>query len=321
MEQLNFKGIKLLVVGDVMVDRYLEGRVSGQSPEADVPIFRKRSVSIYPGGAANVAANISNLGAQSYLIGTVGNDVIGHQLKDLINGDSSIHNRIITLNDRITTVKTRIISDKIHLARIDEENDEPLSSNQEEMVINHITECIEAINPDGLIFQDYNKGILTHNTIIHTIETCKEKNIATFVDPKFDNLMSYRGVTLFKPNKRELEFLLQDKVSIYELQNTDVLRRLKDRLDCRYLVVTLGGSGIIYVDDHNLQHIQGVDRNVIDVCGAGDTVIASLASAICAGFSIHKSSFIANLAGGLVCEESGVQPIKLHHLEKEIQKF
>ena len=317
MSRLNFERAKILVVGDVMIDRYLEGRISGISPEADVPVFRKKSDSHYLGGAANVAVNISNLGGEAILIGLVGCDDSGLKMRSILADYSRIHDHILQVPERITTIKTRIINENKHVIRIDTEDDTPINNTDEEKLIQSINNAIKVHTPNGLLFQDYNKGVLTPNVISHTITKCHKLGIKIYVDPKFENIENYLGVTVFKPNKKELEFLLQSRISIQEMMNGGELIELRKRLQCEYLVITISDSGIIYVDDLGIQHIPGITRKVIDVCGAGDTVISVIATALSCGYKIDETIQLANIAGGQVCEHSGVKPIDFQKLASE----
>jgi rfaE bifunctional protein kinase chain/domain len=316
MSELKFEGRKIIVIGDVMIDRYLEGNVSGISPEADVPVFRKQAVSNYLGGAANVAVNISNLGAKSILVGLRGDDESGKELKTLLDENPNIIDYTIT-SPRITTVKTRIISDNKHLIRIDSEDDRVISESVESQLLQKIQQAINEQSPEGVIFQDYNKGLLTPHVITETISICRKSGIKTFVDPKFYNIEAYRHATLFKPNKKELEYLIQEQLSIEEMKSGELLMSLRQRMDCQILVVTVGGDGIIYVDDRGIHHCKAIYRNIVDVCGAGDTVISILATALCSEVSTDHAVSLANIGGGQVCGLSGVKAVNYTELTKE----
>ncbi|NNF32663.1 MAG: hypothetical protein HKN68_01050 [Saprospiraceae bacterium] len=316
MSELKFEGRKIIVIGDVMIDRYLEGNVAGISPEADVPVFRKQAVSNYLGGAANVAVNISNLGAKAILIGLRGNDPIGAELKSLLDENLNIIDYTITC-PRITTVKTRIISDDKHLIRIDSEDNRVVSESIEVQLLQQIQKAIKEECPDGIVFQDYNKGMLTPNIITEVIALSKNMGIKTFVDPKFQNIEAYRHATLFKPNKKELEYLIQEQLSIGEMKSGEILESLRQRMDCKFLVVTVGADGIIYVDNRGIHHHPAIDQDIVDVCGAGDTVISILATALCSDYSIDDAVVLANIGGGQVCGVSGVKAVNYTELKKE----
>lgn len=311
----NFKGKKIAVIGDMMLDCYFWGEVNRISPEAPVPIVELESEFYRPGGAANVALNILTLGANPIPIGVIGDDRHGKIFMDIINENGITKEGLFIDKARPTTAKVRIIAKNQQILRVDREKKNNISEEMENEIINYIKDKINEF--DALIFEDYNKGVLTENIIKETLKLAIQSNKLTSVDPKVNNFFEYKKSILFKPNKKETEnavgFKIKDEA---DLQKAGEI--LKEKLDCKYLLITLGeeGSAIFYNEDKYIK-IPTKARKVADVSGAGDTVIATATIALAAGADILEAAYLANLAGGLACEQVGVVPISLEDLFKE----
>lgn len=303
-----FNQLRIAVVGDVMVDAYIRGKVSRLSPEAPVPIVANAKKEDRLGGAANVALNLVALGVQTQLFSVIGNDEAGDTLEKLLKNEN-IATGLIKSSDRLTTIKTRIIGNNQHILRVDTEQTNEITSKEENQLIEAIKEAIST-GLDALIFEDYNKGVLSEKVISEIISLAKENNIITTVDPKKTNFFSFKGVTLFKPNLKELkEGLGRDfkfeEFQLFEQAVIDLEAELKNEIS----FVTLSEHGVYIKKGIERKLLPAHFRNIADVSGAGDTVIAVATSCLAAGMAPHEMANIANLAGGLVCEMSGVVAI------------
>ncbi len=318
-----FESLTALVVGDVMIDAYYWGKVERISPEAPVPVVQVQKKENRLGGAANVALNIKNLGAKAIICSVVGDGLHGDFFRTALKENGFTTEGIIDSPERMTTIKTRVISQGHHLLRVDEEITTPLSATDER----HLLDCIKAIlhrqKIDVIIFEDYNKGVLTEKVISTVIGWAKEKSIPTAVDPKKDNFFEYGNVTLFKPNLKELKEGLKldfDKHNMESLKHAVI--QLEERLNSDITLVTLSEQGIICKDTKGFHIESAHPREILDVSGAGDTVIAVASLVLAAGASSNDITSIANLAGGLVCEKVGVMPVDRETLLQEaIQKL
>lgn len=318
----NFNRVTALVIGDVMVDSYLWGRVDRISPEAPVPVVQITHKEDRLGGAANVALNVAALGAKPIICAVAGTDINGKILTEIMESRNMHTGGILHSDDRPTTVKTRVISSQQHIVRIDEESLKPLNTKEETEFIAIIKGLIENEKPEVIIFEDYNKGVLTERVIEEVIALAKAKDIPTTVDPKKDNFFAYKGVTLFKPNLKELVEGL--KVDINKKDRTSLesaVDKLEKILGNEISLITLSELGVYMKDNGKSYHIPAHIRNISDVSGAGDTVIsvASLCLALDTDRTLMAS--LANLAGGLVCEEVGVVPINKERLLEESKKL
>ena len=318
----NFKNKKILVIGDVMLDRYMIGSVQRISPEAPVPVVELQKEEERLGGAANVALNIISLGAEVVLASVVGNDNYGQRIIELCLQNKIDSRTILKLDSRPTTVKTRILGNKQQLLRVDYEMKEYLNEEDENQFLNHILSSITN-EFDAVIFEDYNKGLLSEKIIQKLIKACKKNNIVTAVDPKLKNFFAYKGVTLFKPNLKELRegtgksFNFPADKSDFE----GAVTLLNQQLQNTYTFVTLSENGVAITDHNQMNYIDAHIRNISDVSGAGDTVIAVATLCLCSGCSMKEIAQISNLAGGLVCEKSGVVSIDNNELFDEVEKL
>lgn len=306
-----FKTKRILVLGDVMIDAYILGKVHRVSPEAPVPIVSLNKQEERLGGAANVALNLKSLGATPVLCAVVGNDREGQRLRELMQEQEMIVDGIVSSSDRVTTVKTRVIGNNQQLLRIDAEDTHPLVQTEAIAFLNTVRGFIEEGNIDAIIFEDYNKGLLTPFVIEQTIGMAKAAGVLTAVDPKKDNFLAYKGVTLFKPNLKELNEGVGIQCSFTNRNSFDkAVQKLETVLANGITFVTLSEHGVYIKSKQGEEHIPAHVRNISDVSGAGDTVISVATLCLVSGCSIHTIAELSNLAGGLVCEKSGVVSIE-----------
>ena len=318
----HFAQQRILVVGDVMIDAYLRGSVTRVSPEAPVPIVNLRRSEDRLGGAANVALNLSSLGAEPILCAIVGDDHGGKTFFELLKNRGLSDVGIVKSAQRMTTIKTRVIGNNQHLLRIDEEILEDITSEEEQEFIDRIKQLLEG-NVDAMIIEDYNKGLLTQHVIETIIGLANDRKIPVSVDPKKDNFFAYKEVTLFKPNLKELK----EGLGVSGLNVNDkaafeaAVEQLEARLENEITLVTLSENGVFVKNRADRHYIPAHIRTIADVSGAGDTVIAVATLCLVAGLEIGVLADIANLSGGLVCEVSGVVPIDGELLKSEIIKL
>ena len=317
----SFQGKKVIVLGDVMVDTYIEGTVTRMSPEADVPVVDFRSRSSRLGGAANVALNLKALGAEPIICTIIGKDDNADLFQKLINESQLAQKGIVAFDDRVTTVKTRVIGNDQQLIRVDQERIEPITSSAELALVNMIKEFCDKEEIEAIIFQDYNKGVLTPELIRQVVEFANEAKIITTVDPKKDNFFEYKNVTLFKPNLKELVEGTGMKVDMKDQSSfLAAVDALNEKLSPKYTFVTLSEHGV-YINEENENHfLPAHPRKIIDVSGAGDTVISVATLCLVADMPPKDIAAISNLAGGLVCEQVGVVSVNKADLIKEAKK-
>ena len=314
-----FKTKRILVIGDVMIDSYVRGTVNRISPEAPVPIVSLQKDEDRLGGAANVAINLVSMGATAIICSVIGNDKSGEKMVALLAENSISSEGLIFSTDRQTTVKTRVIGNNQHLLRIDSEQTDDITASEENELVLKVKEILNQ-QVDAIIFEDYNKGVLTERVIQQIIEFANSKNIPTTVDPKNKNFFAYKNVTLFKPNLKELKEGVGMKFSFTDLPNFEkAVEVLEGKLSNTISFVTLSEHGVFIKDKNNKHYIPAHIRNIADVSGAGDTVISLATLCLTAGLSIKEIAEIANLAGGLVCEKSGVVSIDKDLLIEEVE--
>ena len=317
-----FNGLRILVIGDVMLDAYVMGKVNRISPEAPVPIVSLENEDARIGGAGNVALNLLALGAKPVICGVIGEDSSGDKLLNLFEKNGISTDGLVKSIARKTTVKTRVISNKQQLLRIDSESTFPLLES-EEIKLNNTIQNIINQGVDGIIFEDYNKGVLTDSVIQNTIKIAKEKDIPTAVDPKKENFLSYKGVSLFKPNLKELKEGLNLNFDFNS--NKDLFEKgievLEEKLQNEISFVTLSENGVFIKNQTEKYYVPAHMRSISDVSGAGDTVIAVATLCLISGASTKQIAQISNLAGGLVCEKSGVVSISKNDLLKEVSEL
>jgi len=307
-----FEGKRIAVIGDMMLDGYYWGDVKRISPEAPVPVLEVEEEFFRFGGAANVALNIQTLGGTPIPVGVIGYDSYGTIFSSLMRENKIEDDYIVVDDERPTTTKTRVIANNQHVVRIDKENKSNISSKIEEKLVVQLANLIDSL--DGIILQDYNKGVLTPSLINKIISIANNKNILVTVDPKFDNFFDYKNVTVFKPNKKETEAVLGMKI-ISDEDISSAGERLLLELNSQYVLLTLGENGIaVFEKEGTEKRMPTKARKVADVSGAGDTVISTLTIALTAGANIYEASFLANYAAGVVCGEVGIVPIEKEKL-------
>lgn len=313
---------RVLVVGDVMVDAYLWGRVDRISPEAPVPVVQVTRRSARLGGAANVAINAHTLGAVPTVLSVVGSDAQGEQLIELFREQGLPVDGLLRSTTRRTTVKTRIISGHQHVVRVDEEQEEDLSASDAQRLLDEAARLIATLRPQVIVLEDYNKGVLTEAVITGLIAQAAAAGVPVAVDPKRANFFAYRGVALFKPNLKELREGLKTEVDPADPDSVErAIDALQQRLGNRISMITLSEHGVQVKADGHGQRFPAHPRKIVDVSGAGDTVIAVAALALAQHLPPPHIAQLANLAGGLVCEEVGVVPLSLDRFSAECARL
>lgn len=316
-----FNQLKVAIIGDVMIDSYIVGKVTRVSPEAPVPVVNLKNKENRLGGAANVALNIASLGAKPIMCSCIGNDEDSETLIHLLNQAGISDEGIIRSDNRQTTVKTRVIGNNQHLIRIDSEQSNAINQQEETKLIAKIKTIIDQ-GIDAIIFEDYNKGVLTKQLITEIISYANQRNIITTVDPKKENFFAYQKVTLFKPNLKELK---EGTGIDFEIQETEKFQQaisiLEKKLNNQISFVTLSEHGVFIKDQHASYQIPAHIRNIADVSGAGDTVISVATLCLAAGADTKFTAECANISGGIVCEKSGVISIQKSELIHEVKRL
>jgi rfaE bifunctional protein kinase chain/domain len=313
-----FNGKRVLVVGDVMTDAYINGQVNRMSPEAPVPVVDLQTQDQRIGGAGNVALNLIALGAKALLASVIGQDAAGQELQQMLTSAGIQTDALIVSTERKTTIKTRVLSNGKQMLRIDTEDQHDLSSTETQTLQQAILQLFDQ-GIDGLLLEDYNKGILTTELIEWLISEANARQIPIAVDPKKKNFFAYKGCTLFKPNLKELKEGLQIEFNYPKDPSAlhHAIEQLQNQLKSRYTFVTLSEYGVQLFDGQNHHQQPAHIRNIADVSGAGDTVIATTCLCLICGASPSLIASLANLAGGLVCESPGVVSINKENLLKE----
>ncbi len=318
----DFTQLKVAVIGDVMLDTYWWGNVDRISPEAPVPVVAVTKREHRIGGAGNVALNIASLGASVSMISVLGKDDDGEQLATLMQQNNINTKYLVHSEYRITTNKIRIISRNQHMMRLDAEMANDMSAADEDRLLYAFENYIAAENPAVVILEDYNKGVLTENVIKKIIVLCKHHHILTAVDPKRKNFFAYEGADIFKPNLKEVKEglnILRDDINISVLKDMHLL--LEERLQHLISLITLSEKGVFYQQENEAAIIPTHIRSIADVSGAGDTVIAVAALVFVATGNARLMAEMANIAGGLVCEEVGTVAIDKKLLVEECKKL
>ena len=317
----SFSKYSVLIIGDVMVDSYMWGKVERISPEAPVPIVSVEKHENRLGGAANVALNIKSLGGNPILCSIIGDDEKGRIFIDLLEDQQMSNIGIICDKERKTTTKTRVISGNQHCLRIDDEITYSVSEKQEQTIIGQIETIINEQKINAIIFEDYDKGVISPNIISSVVTFATRKSIPVSVDPKKRNFLDYKGVTLFKPNFKELceGLKVEIKKSDYEAIHENI-SAFRHEMNIRHLMVTLSELGMIITDGDSFYHVPTHIREVADVSGAGDTVISVATMCLIAGLDATEIARISNIAGGLVCEHAGVVPVDKQKLLQVISQ-
>jgi len=309
-----FSQVKVLVVGDVMLDRYWWGNVDRISPEAPVPVVRLKSSESTAGGAANVAVNVAGLGATPYLVGLIGEDEEGKELKKALSEKGISADGLQAIAGRPTTVKTRVVAHSHHVVRIDSENTEELDSGQSDLV----WQGIEALlgQADVVVLSDYAKGILSASLLPRVIEQSIARSKPVLVDPKGREYKKYKGATILTPNRMEASHAAGLDADGAE-GLSQIARKLLAEVSLESLIITQGENGMtLYPKEKEPVYFPALARKVYDVTGAGDTVIATLAVALGAGCDLPAAARLANIAAGLVVEKVGTTAISLEQLRQ-----
>lgn len=311
-------GKRIAVVGDLMLDRYFWGSVNRISPEAPVPVVDLEEEQARLGGAANVAQNIKSLGGEPILVGAIGADNSGTQLFQLIRDLKFSTEGVVIDPSRPTTVKTRVIAHNQHVVRIDRESRAEISYTIQNKITGFLSHAIHSI--DGIILEDYNKGVMAKGFIKQLITLANaDKKIIT-VDPKFNNFFEYKNVTVFKPNRKEVEEVMGIRMKSQK-EIDEVGKRLIEQLNTENVLLTLGEHGMaLFESDGSISHVPTTAKNVADVSGAGDTVIATLTMALTGGATVKEAATLANFAGGIVCGYVGIVPINREELLAAVLK-
>ncbi len=308
----NLKGKKVAIIGDLMLDRYFWGTVTRISPEAPVPIVEIESESNRLGGAANVANNIKSLGGIPMLLGILGNDQSGKNFLEICKQQNLDTSGIISDDDRPTTVKTRVIAHSQHVVRIDRESKIEAPNSLQQKLLQILESNISTI--DAIIIEDYNKGVVGKEIISGAVKISKKYDKIITIDPKFNNFFEYKNVTVFKPNRKETEEALGIKLSDDHALE-DAGKQLLETLQAEHVIITRGEYGMaVFGRNGSFKNIQTTARSVLDVSGAGDTVISTLTMAMTSGADILEAALLANTAGGIVCGEVGIVPIDKNEL-------
>ncbi len=307
-----FSKVKVLIVGDIMLDRYWWGSVSRISPEAPVPVVTLDKISLLAGGAANVAANVAGLGAKPYLVGVIGEDGEAKMFYEVLRKANITSGFLVGLKNRRTTVKTRIIAHNQHVVRIDQENTHVLSKEEEQSVFKKIETIFDEV--DIVIISDYAKGLITEKLAERLITKAVSQQKKILVDPKGKNYSKYKGATLLTPNQKEAV-----QASNLDEYGEDLVEKsgniLLESLSLEALLITRGEKGMtLFQKNKKIAHLKALARKVYDVTGAGDTVIAGMAVMLASGADFREAANIANISAGLVVEQIGTTAISLEVL-------
>ena len=316
-----FKTKHIAVIGDVMIDHYINGKVERISPEAPVAVVNVNSFDDRAGGAANVALNITSLKSKCSLFSVIGNDANGKKLISVCKKNKINTTGLVSSLSRITTLKARVIGNNHQLIRFDYETTIDITSQEEKKIIDSFKKAAKVSKFDAVILEDYNKGVLTKNVITQIIDFCNQNDIPTLVDPKKNNFFEYQNCTLFKPNLKEIKESLHN-ISIQPTKQNllEASQQLQKKINNQISVITLAEKGVFFHHQKNVEIIPAHVRNIADVSGAGDTVISVLALGLASQLTLNETVELSNLAGGLVCESPGVVSITTEKLLAELTK-
>ena len=318
----SFTTTKIGVVGDIMLDTYWWGVVDRISPEAPVPIVSLQRKETRVGGAANVALNLRSLGAPTTIFSVMGKDAEGIELASLLNKEGINTSYIHESDTRVTTNKVRIMGRNQQMMRLDHEHTNDINAEQEAALLAGFYKYVDTEKPSLIILEDYNKGVLTPNIITSVIDYCNTKGIPTAVDPKQKNFLAYKNCTLFKPNLKEVKEGLKITIGDITVQNMDKMHTaLNENLHNAISFITLSEHGVYFSDGKDRKLIPTHIRNISDVSGAGDTVIAVASLVYASSKNMLLAAEISNIAGGMVCELVGTAPINKNDLAAEVMKL
>ncbi len=309
-------GKRIAVIGDLMIDRYIWGSVSRISPEAPVPVVDLERDQARLGGAANVAMNIKSLGGEPLLIGVIGADTSGKQLAELVREHEFPLDGILTDDSRPTTIKTRVIAHNQHVVRIDREYRADISYTLQDRIVTTLRTHIDSL--DGIILEDYNKGVIVKTLIKQVVELANSHGKVITVDPKFHNFFEYKNVTVFKPNLKEIEEVLGTRLK-EEKDIEGAGTTLLQKLGAKNVLLTLGARGMVLFESGGaVSRVPTKAEKVLDVSGAGDTVAATMTMALVGGATVKEAATLANYAGGIVCGYIGIVPIDKDELQRNV---
>ncbi|MBX2897264.1 MAG: D-glycero-beta-D-manno-heptose-7-phosphate kinase [Cyclobacteriaceae bacterium] len=316
----DFNSLNILIVGDVMLDSYIWGVVERISPEAPVPIVNVKKRDVRLGGAANVALNVQALGATPVMVALYGDDEAGIRLQQIVKDQHLSTDGLVLSTTRPTTVKTRVIASSQHVVRVDDESDKPSSAEEEQQLWKRIENLLPTCQ--AVIFEDYDKGVISPGLIYKTVTLAKQLGKPTIVDPKKRNFLAYEQVTLFKPNLKEMrEGLKVELEAGNQLQLEAAIKILKEKLQVEGVMATLSEHGV-YIDYQNEKiKLPAHAREIADVSGAGDTVVSIAALAVALKLTPKQIAALSNLGGGLVCQHVGVVPINKAELLAEAERI
>ncbi len=311
-----FDRLRVLIVGDVMLDAYVWGRVDRISPEAPVPVVNVQRREVRLGGAGNVLLNVQALGAEAIICSVIGTDEPGDRLQAQLQERGLNCDGLIRSESRITTIKERIIAGSQQVVRVDTETDRPITADECAQLVARATALLPTCQV--VIFEDYDKGVLTPDSIAQIIDAANALGIPTVVDPKKRNFLSYNHATLFKPNLKELREGLKIDFDVdNEAELEAVVTELKNRLQVQGALITLSERGVLIDFQGEKVRLPAHIRQIADVSGAGDTVISIAACCVALGLEPRRVAGLSNLGGGLVCESVGVVPIDKAQLKAE----
>ncbi len=315
-----FNKLKVLVIGDVMLDSYVWGKVDRISPEAPVPVVHVNRREYRLGGAGNVLLNVQSLGAEAIICSVIGNDSSGDLLEGRLKEKGLNCVGLIRSSERITTIKERILAGSQQIVRVDTETDLPISTSEQALLINKAKSLVPSC--DVIIFEDYDKGVLTPEVIAEITTFANEQKVPTVVDPKKRNFLAYQNVSLFKPNLKELREGLKIEFDVDNLQELEAAaQHLQEKLNSKGSLITLSERGV-FINYNGEKHLLPAHiRQIADVSGAGDTVISIAACCLALKLSPAIIAAVSNLGGGLVCELVGVVPIDKELLKNEALKL
>lgn len=311
-----FNELRVLIIGDVMLDSYIWGAVERISPEAPVPIVTVKKRDLRLGGAANVALNVQALGATPVLVALCGEDDAGKKLRTILEQQGMSAEGLVVSSTRPTTVKTRVIASSQHVVRVDEESDKESNSQEENQLVERIHKLLPSCQV--VIFEDYDKGVINESLVAKTVALAKQQQVPTVVDPKKRNFLAYKGVSLFKPNLKEMrEGLKVELESGNQEQLEAAVELLKQKLAVEGVMATLSEQGV-YIDYQSQKlKLPAHPREIADVSGAGDTVVSIAALCVALQLPPRQIAELSNLGGGLVCQHVGVVPINKEELLQE----
>lgn len=314
----NFKDANVLVIGDLILDEFIWGDVSRISPEAPVPVVWVRRESFMPGGASNVANNLSSLGARTFISGVIGDDDRGAILKSELEQKGIDTNGIVVDESRPTTLKTRVVAHHQQVVRIDKEKKDALSDAMISRIISYTKKIIDKI--DAVIIEDYGKGVITPKLLKSIVPLARSRNKIISVDPKEEHLKYYQGISLITPNNHEASkavgFEIKDEVTLKKA-GAAMLKKFK----CKIALITLGENGMaVFQNGKPMKHIPTVAQEVFDVSGAGDTVIACYTVALASGADPVQAAYISNCAGGIVVGKVGIAVVTPDELVDRVKR-